>query len=438
MEKLIEFKKFVDEITTENSRNYKISILEKYKENNTIKALLKFVFDPYIITGISKKKFDRDVSAITIPTTPNSLDDVISYLSSFNSGRDVDLAYIQAFNSKIADPELKELYRRIITKDLTIGVDSLTINKCIPQLISTFNVQLANKYFEKPEYVEGKDFALTTKIDGCRIIAIKENGQVHFYTRAGQLYENLVDLEYEMLNFMPDNICLDGEITLLDKGNLTSKDQYKETTKIVRKDGEKHGVKMLVFDCMSAEQFRTQCCPTPYLERRHQLNSIFDYNKEMKAKANINTSYFVELPILYIGHDINNIHSLLTYNVEHGEEGIMINILNAPYQFKRTNDLLKCKLFNSCDLQVIELEEGTGKNSGKLGAFICEYKGNKVRVGSGLSDTIRDQVWADKDNYLGRIIEVSYFEETHNQQGGLSLRFPVFKDFRFDKSEPNY
>jgi hypothetical protein len=28
---------------------------------------------------------------------------------------------------------------------------------------------------------------------------------------------------------MPDNTCLDGEITLLSRGNLSSKEAYKET-----------------------------------------------------------------------------------------------------------------------------------------------------------------------------------------------------------------
>ena len=37
MQTLLEFKNFVDEINLENGRNYKISILEKYKDNENIK-----------------------------------------------------------------------------------------------------------------------------------------------------------------------------------------------------------------------------------------------------------------------------------------------------------------------------------------------------------------------------------------------------------------
>ena len=32
------------------------------------------------------------------------------------------------------------------------------------------------------------------------------------------------------------------------------------------------------------------------------------------------------------------------------------------------------------------------------------------------------------------MVEIQYFELSENQNGGKSLRFPVFKDFRFDKT----
>ena len=221
----------------------------------------------------------------------------------------------------------------LICKDLSIGADSKTINSIMPDLIPTFNVQLANKYFDKPDYVEGKEFAITTKIDGGRIIAIKENGQVSFFTRAGQKYEGLVDLEDEMYRLMPDNCCLDGEITLLARGNLSSKEAYKETMKIVRtKDKEKHGIKMQVFDWMPAEDFKKQKCDMPYKYRRIVVNNLFD---------ELTFRYFELLPLLYVGEDTSKIPEILEEEMANGEEGIMINVYDAPYEFKRTNSLLK-------------------------------------------------------------------------------------------------
>lgn len=430
MQTLIHFNNFVKEINENNGRLYKQSVLNKYKDDTIIQKYLQIAFDPYKIFGISTRKLHKQVSGIAYPA--DSVFDLFYWLEKHNTGTDVAINMCQVTLDKIAsiDCECAQLLESLICKDLSIGVDSKTINKEIPGLIPTFSVQLANKYFDKPSYVEGKTFAITTKIDGGRIIALKENGQVSFYTRAGQKYEGLVDLEDEMSRLMPDNICLDGEITLLVRGNLSSKDAYKETMKIVRtKDKEKHGIKMLVFDAMPVSDFKTQTSSMTYIQRRQMLDCMSAFDT---------TRYFELLPLLYRGSDTREITRILEEEVSNGEEGIMINICDAPYEFKRTNNLLKCKKFQSSDLRVIGFEEGTGKYTGTLGAIICEYKGGEVRVGSGLTDEQRKEIWSCQHRYLNSIIEVSYFEETMDSTGKLSLRFPTFKDFRPDKTEPNY
>jgi len=137
--------------------------------------------------------------------------------------------------------------------------------------------------------------------------------------------------------------------------------------------------------------------------------------------------------LLYIGDDTSEILKLLDTNIKAGEEGIMINILDAPYEFKRTNNLLKVKKMNDLDLEVVGFEEGSNRHSGRLGALLVDYKGNIVKVGSGFSDELRDEIWKHQDEWLGRTIVVQYFEETTNDQGGISLRFPVYLDYRTDK-----
>ena len=297
MNSLLEFKKFVDEILLDNSRKHKIEILTKYKDNESIKYFLNFIYNPYITTGISDKKLSRVIDKTLPRYIAFSLKELLEYIKHYNTGRDQDIVTVQDFRDSIIPEEDKPLFDKIITKNLQLGIDILTINKCIPNLIPTLNVMLANKYFEKQSYVEGKRFAITTKIDGGRIIALKENNEVSFYTRAGQKYEGLVDLEEELKNLPLDNICFDGEITLLNPyvietdnegkpaigRKMSSKEQYKETMKITRKDGEKHSIKMLVFDVMTAQQFKNQKCENTYYERRAYLNQIFSENKSFKS-----------------------------------------------------------------------------------------------------------------------------------------------------------
>lgn len=432
MNTIVHFKNFVNEINESNGRLYKQSVLKKYKDDVVVQRYLKIAFDPFMVFGISTKKLNKIVGG-TVINCIESVFDLFDYLENHNTGSDADISICQEVLNIVStnDREAGAILEALICKDLSIGCDAKTINKEIPDLIPTFSVQLANKYFDKPAYVEGKTFAITTKIDGGRIIALKENGQVSFFTRAGQKYEGLVDLEDEMSRLMPDNTCLDGEITLLVRGNLSSKDAYKETMKIVRtKDKEKHGIKMLVFDAMSVSDFKTQTSSMTYIQRRQMLDcmSAFDTAR-----------YFELLPILYRGSDTSEITRILEEEVSNGEEGIMINICDAPYEFKRTNGLLKVKKMQTMDLEIIGFEEGEGRLAGKLGAVLVRYKnGNVVKVGSGFSDDLRVTIWANQSDYLGNICEVQYFEETTNADGGESLRFPIFKDFRPDKTEADY
>jgi DNA ligase-1 len=433
MHTLFHFKDFVTEITASNSKKHKQDVLQKYKDDSVVHRYLKIAFDPYAVYGISTKKLHKSVPATSIIGI-HSIFELFTYLTQHNTGTDQIVGLCQDFLDGVAacDRESADLLEKLICKDLSIGCEAKTINSVIPGLIPTFEVQLAQKYFEKPERLDGKTFAVTTKIDGGRIIAIKENGSVSFYTRAGQKYEGLVDLEREFSEMFPDNIVLDGEITILNNKGIPSKEAYKRAMKITRADGEKHGLKMLVLDAMPVSDWKTQQSSLTYIQRRQMLDC-------MTAFYNNDTTYFELLPILYMGSDTSKVLELLEEAIASNEEGVMINICDAPYEFGRTWNLMKVKKMNTLDLQVVDYEEGSGRLAGTLGAIHVRYKnGNIVKVGSGFSDDLRKQIWNHDVMIVGKIVEIQYFEETTNADGGISLRFPVFKDFRPDKLTPDF
>ena len=419
---LIKFKQFVEEISAENGRNYKISVLEKYKNDEDIRYLLDFIYNPYVTTGISNKKLSKNIDKNLKRFLAFSFYEVLEYIKTYNTGTDACIATVQDFRDSVVDDADKGLYNAIVTKNIQLGVDSKTINKVIPGLIPEFKVMLANKYFDKPEVVNGKEFVLTTKIDGSRIIAMKNNGEVSFWTRQGQKYIGLADLENKKKNITDDNFVLDGELVAID---TSLEDTYKNTMKLSRtKDEEKHGLKMLVFDYMPIANWLIQNCPVSYWSRRGMLALFFDLNE---------LHYFEKLPILYKGTDTFKIVEILDEQVNKGEEGIMINICDAPYVFGRTNNLLKVKKFQDTELKVIGIEEGTNKLTGTLGALVCEYKNNTVKVGSGLTDDYRNYLWNNQDKIIGKYITVKYFEESKDSKTGLpSLRFPIFLRIRED------
>ena len=437
MKTLQHFNEFVKEITSSNSRKFKQEVLQKYKDDPTIEKYLKIAFDPYTVYGIAAKKLHKDTGARTTGYYDTvCVFDLFDYLKEHNTGSTAEIVECQLALDCVAsyDFEAAELLEKLICKDLSIGVDAKSINQAFPDLIPTFNVQLAQKYFEKPEKLEGKYFAVTTKIDGGRIIAIRENDQVSFFTRAGQRYEGLVDLEQEMLEAFPNGTVLDGEITILENKGIPSKEAYKRAMKITRTDGLKHGLKMLVFDAMYIDEWKDQKCTHDYIERRLLLSGLFKYGPK---KTDL--TFFEMLPELYRGSDTSKVIELLDEAIANQEEGVMINICDAPYEFGRTWNLMKVKKMNTIDLEVIGYEEGSGRLAGTLGALLVRYKnGNTVKVGSGFSDELRRLIWLEPLDMIGKIIEVQYFEETTNADGGISLRFPVFKDFRTDKTEADF
>jgi DNA ligase-1 len=430
MRTLTKFKLFVAEIQASNSKKYKQTVLQKFKDDEDIKRYLKIAFDPYQVYGISTKKLHKDVAGAYVVDSGDVFG-LFDYLAAHNTGRDEDIMVCRATLNAVSEYDLEASYilEKLICKDLSLGIEAKSINSVFPSLIPTFDVQLAQKYFEKPEKLEGKYFAVTTKIDGGRIIAIKDEGKVQFYTRAGQKYEGLVDLEQEMLEAFPDGTVLDGEITILNNKGIPSKEAYKQAMKITRADGEKHGLKMLVFDAMYIDEWKNQKCTHDYIERRLLLSGLFKYGPK---KTDL--TFFELLPELYRGSDTSKVLELLDEAIANQEEGVMINICDAPYEFGRTWNLMKVKKMNTLDLEVIGYEEGSGRLKGTLGALLVRYKnGNTVKVGSGFTDELRALIWLEPLDVIGKIIEVQYFESTTNADGGESLRFPVFKDFRTDK-----
>ena len=112
----------------------------------------------------------------------------------------------------------------------------------------------------------------------------------------------------------------------------------------------------------------------------------------------------------------------------------MIKDMTAPYECRRTTFWLKWKPVITVDLQITEVEIGTGKNADRMGAFVCEGMDNgkqiRVNVGSGVTDEEREEYWTNRDQLIGRTVEILCDAVSQNQDGTYSLRFPRFVRFR--------
>lgn len=417
-------KAIFDELKATSSRLEKESIIDKSKENKLFSRVLNFVLNPYITTGLSDKKIVKKVVAHPMIEL-SSFTDALNYLQQNNTGTDEVIANIQKF-IRVRSTDMAEFYRSIFTKSIKVGIGTTTVNKVYGyEFIPQFEVMLADKYFDNTEWVEGKDFTITLKLDGIRCVAIKQAGKVRFFSRQGQEILGLIELQKELENVNKDSFVLDGELIV--DGPGTSADQYKITTQVVRADGDKKGVTFYAFDVLEVEEFEKNKGETPYTLRRKNLEDNFSDMNHVTA-----------LPALYSGSDTQKIFDLLELVRKQHKEGVMVNINDAVYDFKRTRNLLKVKVMQDVDLAITGFEEGSGRLEGTLGRINVDYKGNTLGVGGGFSDEQRKWFWENKDNLIGRVISVQYFEETQNANGVPSLRFPVFKELREEGKEVSY
>ena len=424
-------KEIFEELQLTNSKTEKQRIIRENKDNKKFTNTLVFLLSPYVLTGLSVKKINKKVP--TVRGFLSDWDGVVEYLRNHNTGTDHDISLIQGFIYH-QPTDMQDFYKSLITKTIKLGCDAKIVNSVIPNLISTFDVMLANKYFDKPERVKG-EFTITEKLDGFRLATTIHYGEITFYSRQGQVVDGLVEVEEDLNNFLKNinvgNGFLDGELVAINCDKLTSDENYKIVTKTARTKGIKHGLKYVIFDILSYDDFISQNTEQPYYKRRELLNKYASY---------IKGSHIEILPILYQGSDTNMIMTELNKARANHKEGIMINLNDGRYEFKRSNNLLKCKVMSDADLKIVDVYEGTGKNKGKLGGIVVEfaYNGNmyQCECGSGFDDNERIQYWNNPSEIVGKIATIQYFEISKNDSGGYGLRFPVWTHrIRDDKTE---
>ena len=369
--------------------------------------------------------------------TDYNIIELLKYLKSHNTGRDSDLEFISTYIKERS--KYSKLIQDIVSKDMKLGFQPLTLRKVFGKdFVPLFELMLAEKYYDAPEkYLpQGTAFLITTKLDGIRCICFNSynNGGVKFFTRQGQPIYGLNDIEEEVKLYLEPGYIYDGELLLKNDNNLKSKDLYRATVKVVNSDiANKKNVIFHIFDKVAIKAFQDGFSPIPANERKYSIH------EELYLK---DTKWLKEVDVLYDGTDQTQIQYWLDKITSEDGEGIMLNLADGPYECKRSREILKVKKMQSADLRCIGLEKGSGVNEGRLGALEVEFpapdgKIYSVFVGGGFTHSDRDYYYSHPETIIGKIVEVQYFEITQNEKGEYSLRFPVFKCVREDKTEPS-
>ena len=322
-------------------------------------------------------------------------------------------------------------YRRILIKDLRCGMSEKTVNKVAKQgwpqyAVPIFGCQLAHDSANHEKKMIGVK-QIEVKLDGVRVLAVCRGGKVELFSRNGKQFHNFPHIIAEIESVLaekpaPYDCVLDGEVMSADFQDLMKQLQ--------RKDGKKATDAVLhLFDFIPLVDFLNGSWDKKQTDRSNYVKYWVLENEDLLEHVQACAWEDVDLSTTKGEERFVELNKAA---VNGGYEGVMIKDVDAPYTCKRSHAWLKAKPFIEVTLTVVGVEEGTGRNEGRLGAFICEGRDDgkdiSVNVGSGFSDAQRDEYWTNALN--GHLIEVRADAVTQNQDGTYSLRFPRFKTFR--------
>lgn len=425
---LKEVKEIFDKIARVSAKTSKETIIRQNKDNELFLECLKFLLDSSVVTGLSSKKMNKDVKCEGVNIYDIRV--MMNYIKENNSGKDENIKTAQDFCR--LQGECEEFCKELLTKKLKVGADAKTVNKALGyNLIPVFGVQLATSYDKCKNKFKGKEIIITEKIDGQKMITIKQNNRVKFYSRQGKELTGLIEIEKDILTIDKDSFMMDGELVSAEEFD-NNEDTYKDTMKKASKKGIKTGLVYMVYDYIEdVNKFYEGRDNTKSIDRKINVKKLIEEN---------NLSYVKYLEPWYIGNDLNKIEEFLLKADNEGKEGICANIADAPYETKRTPNLAKCKSFKTADLLVYDIFEGTGEMKNMLGGVRLKglYNGDMLYTdcGSGFSLEEREYLWSHPEDVLNKIVEVKYFNVSEDSKTKVkSLRFCTWKGLEYIRTD---
>jgi len=445
---------FIKQLNEDNGRLHKEDVLSQaltaanLGSDIAIRFLcgLKACYNPYETFGI--KQIPDTVGIVDAENPWDEFFDLLQALSDRRlTGHDARDA-VAEMSERFDSDEWNLFLAPILRRDMRCGISTTTVNKIVKKTnyeIPVFSCQLASNCEGRPEMKGIK--RLEPKLDGVRVllvVTVTDSGtHTTCYSRNGKVFENFKHIEDQIIDnllqliFARNSVSipgsditrgfvLDGEVVGNSFQELMRQARRKEN--VAAEDSVFH-----VFDILPIADFG----------RGHWNAQLSKRIKLLEAmKPAIDKMPNVELlPHLEVNLDEHEGRSKFerycSDMVAAGFEGVMIKDLDSPYICKRSASWMKYKPTITVDLEVIGLEEGTGRNKNRLGALVCngvdDGKEITVNAGSGFSDAERDSLWEDRNLIVGRTVEIMADAITQNQDGTYSLRFPRFVRFRDDK-----
>lgn len=445
---------WINKLNESDSRLHKEDVIKQALEASVLGSInsqvflgfLKACYNPYVTFGVKQIPDTVGITGAENPWT--EFNELMLQLSQRRLTGHAARDAIQEMAERFDSEEWNTFLAPVLRRDMRAGISDKTINKICKGTdyeIPIFGCQLATNSEGRPEMKGNK--RLEPKLDGVRALFMvipSDDGEVTTicFSRNGKQFDNFGHIEEQIrdnwtklvracagvdqVRSLTEGFVLDGEVI----GNT-----FQELMRQARRKSDVQADDSVfnIFDIIPLADFRRGHWNAQLRKRIALLDNMRPVIHNM-PNVELLPHIMVDLDTA-AGKD--QLERYAKDNVNAGFEGIMIKELEAPYLCKRSTDWMKWKPIYDYDLTVVGVEEGTGKNVGRLGALVCEGSDDgkyiTVNVGSGFSDADRDNYWTNSNTIIGQTAVVIADAITQNQDGSYSLRFPRFKCFRDDK-----
>lgn len=417
----------LEELAADNSRLAKEAILRREHGNHDLKEVVRLALDPLTQFYIRKiPVYGESVGAEDLRWGMGQL----YFLSSRGKTGNAAIDHLKFILENVSETDALVI-ERIISKDLRCGVSVATANKTWPGLVSEFPCMLASGFEEKLVNKIKFPAVAQLKLDGMRAAVVVENGALTVYSRNGKIIDIGNHFADAFVGYGYDNVVFDGELLVRtpDDGYADRKTGNGILNKAVKgtiSAKEVQSVVIVLFDMIPLQDFRKGICIAPYSQRFESLVTFAAQVKSPKVKI---------VPSREVA-SVEEARIMFDDYIAEGHEGIILKDLRSPWEDKRSKWQIKFKAELDCDLLCVDVEEGTGKNKGKLGALVLESADGviKVNVGTGFRDADREEYWKNKP--VGKVVAVCYNARISDKNTGVeSLFLPRFLEVREDKTK---
>lgn len=421
---------------------------------------LRFFCDDSIVTNISSKKLDKSLN-IEGCYDIGSVDEFINFISS-TTGKDSEVCSVKKFIDK--NPDISEILTGLVIKKYPVKFGTKFFNRIFknnpikinPYMGCTqYDKEKVDNLFKKNPYLlsqvkndgqflnvfincEGEDFTARSGIKqhiGGKIKKMQEH--------MSRLYNESFVVIGEVMVKGYDRSTANGIIRgLISSNKKISDGDKKEAAKFFKKYNKsieeiEELIYMVVWDLVDYDDFIGVEDEDKRMCYRDRIQNAEEFVKHVNLLESIK-----EVLVMTEQKIVKNFKEAMEHLKEvliSGGEGTVLKSVDDNYfEDGKPNYQIKMKVEFSVDLKVVSINEGKkgSEREGKLGSVTAESNDGKLITGvSGFNESQQEEIWENKEFFIGKIIEVKCNGTSSNKEGGFGLLYANFKGVRDDKTE---